>query len=236
MRRIGILFIASLLVAACGSSSGSKATAPKPSTTSGTTADSATGDRRIVAAGLLRSADLPGFSSVPSSPEVEGIDQFAKGLPECANFVTKQQPGANKRKSRRFTRGQEHATSAADAYPTVDAIRAQLDLYQDPTTVDCFHALYLKAITENLGAKGTVDDVSVSPIAVENLGDGQFGFRITANLSSQGQPATLTSDIIGVMVGRFGLQLNLDGTTAELAELETTLLPKLVDRMQQAGA
>ena len=111
-----------------------------------------------------------------------------------------------------------------------------MDLYQDPTTVDCFHALYLKAITASVGAKGTVDDLSVSPIAVDNLGDGQFGFRLTVNLSSQGQSATLTSDIIGIMVGRFGLELNVDGTPAELAELETTLLPTLVGRMQQAGA
>ena len=87
-----------------------------------------------------------------------------------------------------------------------------------------------------MGAKGTVDDLSVSPIAVDNLGDGQFGFRLTVNLSSQGRSATLTSDIIGIMVGRFGLELNVDGTPAQLAELETTLLPTLVGRMQQAGA
>jgi hypothetical protein len=236
MRRIGILIVITLLLPGCGSSGGAKSSAPEPSTTSTTAAPLARGDRRVIVAGLIRPSDLPGFRAAPASTNAADVDQVAKGLPECANYVAKHEPGANKEQSPGYTRDREHARDAVDAYPTVEAVNAQLDLYQDPTTVDCFHALYLKAITASVGTKGTVDNLSVSPIAVENLGDGQFGFRLTVNLSSQGRSATLTSDIIGIIVGRFGLQLDVDGTPAQLAELETTLLPTLVGRMQQAGA
>ena len=232
MRRIGILFIASLLVAACGSSIGSKAAAPKPSTTSIT---EPTQDQTIVSSGLLRASDLPGYSQRPLGKSSPDFDQISKGVPSCEAFVSAQLHGSDRQRSPRFTHGNVHVYDSVDVYRSAADIAAHVDLYRDPTTLQCLRDALRKHL-DQFDAALTLDSLDVSPIAVNEVGDSQFALRFTATVDQSGQKSTILLDLVGVAVGRFALSFISKGTTAELAELETTLLPKLVDRMHQAGA
>ena len=76
----------------------------------------------------------------------------------------------------------------------------------------------------------------MSPIAVEDVGDGSYGFRLTAALTRNGTPQTILSDIVGVTIGRVGASLTVTSAdAAALAQVETTLLPIVAQRVHDAG-
>ncbi len=232
MRRTGTLIIGLVFVAtACGSSSGSKASAPTTTTPKPST------DHAVIAAGLIRASDLPGYSHKPPSTDSSSdIDRVAKGLPECARFVAARKDGTSKQKSPQFQLGDSHVDDSVDVYASSTIVAGQLDLYRDPTTLACIRAVFQKVLTDRIGSQGTIDKLDISPIAINELGDGSFAFRLTVAFTANGQSTTLLFELAGVAVGRYTIAFNPDGTTAQIAELETTLLPKLVDRMKQAGA
>ena len=238
MRRIGILFgVFVLTAAACGSSGGS--TGAKPSSTTKATNPITDRDARLGRAGLVRPADVPGFTAGPHSTkaELDAIEARQRTIPECATFAAARRDGERQQRSPRFKRQQVASVdSSTDIYPDTSAIAAQLELYRNPTIIDCLRVLYTALIAERLGTTATVDQLDVSPIAVENVGDGQFGFRVSVTISKSGKSQTILSDIVGVQVGRVGLSLNVGGSQAEMAELESRLVPLLVDRLQRAGA
>ena len=61
----------------------------------------------------------------------------------------------------------------------------------------------------------------MSPIAVDDVGDGAYGFRITAAVTRSGAPQTILSDIVGVAVGRVGVSLTVTSSDAAgLAQVE----------------
>lgn len=219
-----------LAATACGSSG------PKPKASTSTTAKPSH-DLTIIEAGLIRISDLPGYShKPPSAGSSADIEQIAKGLPECAHFVAIRKDGASKRKSPRFQLGNAHVDNGVEVYASTDIVAQQLDLYRDPATVVCLRAVLEKTLVQRIGTNGTIDKTDISPIAVNEAADGQFAYRLTVALTANGQSTTLLFDLIGVSVGRYTMSFNSDGTIAEMAELETTLLPKLVDRMHKAGA
>ncbi len=161
--------------------------------------------------------------------------KLASGVAGCEHFLEVVREGERSDNSRVFERDDVQVSTTVEMYPSPAAVSAQLDLLRDPTTLICERALFLKFLTE--GEAGTVNSIDVSPIAIDPLGDGEFASRITASIDAVGQPITLLTDRVGVQVGKFAFSFEVFGTTvAELAELETTLLPKLVDRMRQAGA
>lgn len=234
MRRTGILMMVVVLAATACGSSGPKRAKPKASTS---TTAKPSHDLTIIEAGLIRISDLPGYSHKPPSADSSAdIEQIAKGLPECAHFVAIRKGGASKRKSPRFQLGNAHVDNGVDVYASTDIVAQQLDLYRDPATVVCLRAVFEKTLVQRIGTNGTIDKTDISPIAVNEAGDGQFAYRLTVGHTANGQSTTLLFDLIGVSVGRYTMSFNSRGTIAEMAELETTLLPKLVDRMHQAGA
>jgi|GEM_PF-5489047 hypothetical protein len=234
MRRIGALFgVLVLTTTACGNSGGSKGAQPaKPTTTT----TKPTKVQTIVAAGLLRGSDLPGYSQRPPGTNSSDFDQLAKGVPGCEAFVSALVHGSHRQKSPRFTRGGVHVDDSVDFYGSAADIAGQVDLFRDPATLPCLRDALRKGLTEQLGTTATIDALDVSPIAVNEVGDGQFALRFTITIDQNGQKSTILMDLVGVAVGRFALSFISQGTTEQVAELETTLIPKVVDRMKQAGA
>lgn len=239
--RIPVLLAAVVLLGAACSSGGSSGgstttTAARNPSSSSTTAPP--GDAALAAAGLVTQADLPGYTRNPASTkrELDAIDAKAKTLPECQTFEAAKRDGEVQRRSPKWAKNQTTVDSSTDVYADTAEIAAQLELYRDPTIIDCYRALYTAVITERLGTKGTLVSVDISPIAVEIVGDAQFGFRITVTVESNGATQTQIADAIGIQVGRVGLSLNVSGTVAEMAKVESELLPVLVKRLQDAQA
>ena len=91
--------------------------------------------------------------------------------------------------------------------------------------------MYRKALAQT----GTLSALSVSPMAVEIVGDGQFGFLVTAEFATGSvAPRTLVTGIAGVRVGRALSSLNVAGPQPTVVEIQTTALPKLADRLKTA--
>ncbi len=237
MRRIRVLVVAlaAIVVAAgCGSSGGSKSSAPSGSST--TTSTTAASHDPVVTAGLLRPSDLPGWTHKPSSSASTAaeVKKLAAGIPTCANLVAKVNDGGHSAKSPDFRKAGSRVSDSIDVYDSAAAVAEQLDLYLDPTTIDCYRDLFRKTFTDE-GL--TVDSLDVSPIAVDHIGDAEFGYRLTTTITNAGQTQTVLSDQIGVQIGKYALSFEVFAPdTAGLAQLETTLLPEVVDRMKKAGA
>lgn len=194
-------------------------------------------DVALAKAGLITQSDVPGFTANPATTkaELDEIDALAKTLPACRTFMAAKQDGDVQRHSPQWAKEQTTTDSGTDVYADVDAITAQLELYRDPTIVDCYRALYTAAVSKIVPPNATVS-VDVSPIAVEIVGDAQFGFRITVRIESEGRTDGQVADVIGVQVGRVGLTLNVSGTVPVMAKLESDLLPVLVKRLEDAQA
>ncbi len=236
MRRFPIVVVAltvTVVVAGCGSSGGSTSL---PSGTSSTSTTPAASHDNVVTAGLLRAADLPTWTHKPSSSASTAaeVKKLAAGIPTCANLVAKVNDGRHSAKSPDFSKADSRVSDSIDVYDSATEVAGQLDLYLDPTTIDCYRDLFRKTFSDE-GL--TVDSLDVSPIAVDHIGDGEFGFRLTTTITRAGQTQHLLSDQIGVQLGKYALSFEVFAPdTAGLAQLETTLLPKIVDRMKQAGA
>ncbi|MEP6624268.1 MAG: hypothetical protein ABJC79_07480 [Acidimicrobiia bacterium] len=234
MRRIGIfLVLLATTVGACAS--GSSSSAAKPSASS-TTSGPLTETQRVVGAGMVVAADVPGAVMRPRTPS--GLsDREAQKVASCRSFLDRKRDGFLERRSHPFTRNGVTVRSATSAHSTSGEVATQLDLARDPATFTCVGDLLRKLVTARLPATTTLDHLSVSPIAVNEVGDDVSALRVTTALTAGTQQTTELTDIIDVQVGRYRLRLDVDArTTAELAEVETTLLPKLVDRMKRAGA
>ena len=230
-----------LALAACGSSGGSKGAPSRSSTTTSnapaaTTDPTVAADRRIAAAGLIRAGDLPGWRSSPRPPSTGAeIRDAAAGIPACATFAAGIRDGSARARSAKFTRRGTTVDGDVDVYATPAELQAQLDLYRDPAIVACLQTLYTKALTASAPAGATVGTVSVSPIAVDPSGDGGYGFRITADVTRDGAPATILTDLLGVTSGRVGASLTVTGSdVASLAQAESTLLPIVTRRILEA--
>jgi hypothetical protein len=238
MRRARILVVGvvALALAACGSSGSSEGGGG--TSTSGTTGPdpAVVADRKLGNAALLRPADLPGFATNPrtglSEPELQDL---AVGIPGCEFLVAGKRDGRVHVRSPRFIQDQVRVAEDVSVYATQEQLAAQLELYRNPAIVGCLQSVYTKAIKARLPATASLQDVSVSPIAVENVGDAQFGFRLTVDVTENGTPQTLLSDIVGVTVGRVGVSLNIDAPDAAgLAQVETRLVPLVVHRVENA--
>jgi hypothetical protein len=230
---VGALCVA--VLAACGSSAGSKGAGS--TTTSTTGPDGAlAADRRLADAAIIRPEDLPGFTATPRTGAGEAeLQDLADGVPGCEFLVAGRRDGRVRVRSPRFSQDQVRIAEDVSVYATPAALAAQIELYRNPGIIGCLQAVYQKVLPTRLPAGSTVQDVSVSPIAVENAGDAQFGFRLSVTFTEDGRPQTGLSDIVGVSVGRVGVSLNVDAPlTADLAQVETTLVPLLVHRVENA--
>ncbi len=244
MRRFVLLVLLGTL-AACGSSRGSgpASSSTLPSTTTTTISPAAKAAQPIVDAGLLQLGDLPTGAADTGTPAVSHDDAIMQDIGACDPFAALRDHGVADGTSNTFT------VDAVQTFDTVEvfadsgtAAAARMDRYQDPAIIDCLAKRYEEpfrtghqVLPKNVKLAGT----DVSPLAVDPYGDGRFGFRITVNfeITKQGATSTpmVTTDLVGVLVGRTVVTMQSTGGTApDFAAIETMAFPKIVDRVRAA--
>lgn len=222
MRRLLPLAVAGALLlslAACGSSDSSD---------SSTTTEPGTARERALAnAGLLQQDDMAGYVAGDPNPSeaADLVDQAAK-IPSCSAFVDTSKPSVIKGRSRSYQLARTIVDSSVAVYRTEADAAAQLEAWRDPAIVTCLQDFYLKAFEGS-----NVQSVSVSPVAPANVENG-FGFLITATLPAE----TRLVGIQGVQVDRAIASINVAGPQESITRLETTVMPKLQQKMQAAVA
>ncbi len=228
MRRIGIALLLGAL-AACGSGSS------KPGATSTTTASTrpATAADRIAKAGLLRRADFP--KDYRAGEPTKSGDAAIRATPACAGFPLLTEHGIATAYSPTFFSPTALVGNEVDVFADAQAPRAVIEELRDPAIVGCLHDLVANSLAGSTASASTTIDVS--PIAVNETGDDTSAFRFTFTTTTNGSASTTMQDQVVVRVGRTILILRpVAKTAADLAQLETRLLPVLVKRLQDAGA
>jgi hypothetical protein len=222
MRRLLPLAIAGLcLLAACGSDGDGAATSTTTSTLPGTPAD-----RRISGAWQLVGSDPPPrFQEItPGLSEMLDLTESAATVTACDFYRTAEPTPNVGGRAGGYQRGTTIVNASLKVFADVEDAQALMDLYRDPKMVDCLDGIY--------SADGAT--VDVSPIAPNDFGDDRLGYRIT--LGGQTGAEAKAVDVIVVRVGRAVFSVNVAGTAADSAEFQSTVIPKVVDRMRAAGA
>ena len=229
MSRIAVFVVsATLVLGACGSSGGGSAS----KTTTTTKPPGTAVERKIARAGLLTGADISGSSRVTRSPsEANDLVTVANGIAACDFFTNGNVHERVNGGSYGFQRDTTVANSSVVVYASAADAVAELELYRDPAIIGCLDAVYRKV----LAPTGTLGTLSVSPMAVEIVGDGQFGYLVTAEFATgPAASRTLLTGIAGVRVGRALSSVNITGPQPTVVEIETTALPKIADRLKAA--
>lgn len=233
MRRIGIL-IAVVVFAACTSGgstagTGSTTTTPtKPAGGTGTEAD------RIAQAGLIRLRDLP--AGYQAGAPTKSDDDAVRSTAACDQFPRLTDHGKATASSPSFFNNDSLVGNKVDVFATPAAPRALIEELRDPAIITCLHDLVLASLRA-AKVQPPITSLDVSPIAVDSVGDDGAGFRFTVVTTTNGTPTTTLQDQVAVRVGRTILILRpVASSSGPLAELETTLIPKLVDRLRAAVA
>lgn len=242
MRYVGILVVV-FAMAACTSNSSSSDKPPttRPTTTRLTAVPKVPGapnNRHLARAGLIRSTDLPGFLSTPvsSAAGLTDLGEGSQGIPACEKFRRKRNGDAVEQ-SPQYTKDATTVDDFVGVFADAPIVAAEFDLYRDPTFVTCLQLQVTKRLNDTMPATASIGHVDVSPIAIANLGNRQFGFRIMSSVTDDtGKVHTLLFDIVRVAVGRAAINFNPRGPAADMTALESRLIPVLVGRLRRAGA
>lgn len=232
LRHIAALTAAAALLAGCGSSGGSSDATKKPTTTS--TRPASPEDAKIAKSGVLRRSDLPdGF--VPSTGDVLDLDTIILKTDRCTKTRLLGTGAAARAVSAIFQRDTTSTNDVVKVFDTPVVPKRQVELLQGPDVGGCLAATVLTIAGE--GKTPAKYEASVSPIAAGDYGDATVGQRVTVVATpTSGTPTTILFDYVLVRVGRSTVTLLVitpDAATA--AEIETTALPKVVDRVSAAS-
>ena len=228
------------ITGACASSD--RSSNPAEDTTTSTRSQATADAQRIADAGLVTQADVPaGFVGRPKeSTSTEESDRRLRATPACEPFEALTEPGLVRAHSKEYGLGQGRVFDSVAMFATRAEAASQLELFTDPRIVDCIQGRFertFKDANSSLPEGVTVSGVNISPLAIDPYGDGTFGFRATITLTEGGAPQIILTDIVGVQVGRAAVTVQSTGdTSADLAQLETTVIPKIVARLRAAGA
>lgn len=229
MRRTGILIL--LLVVAVACSSGSSKSGGTLTTTASTRP--ATAAQRIARAGLLRPSDFP--KGYRTGQRTKSDDAAIRATPTCAAFPLLTDHGIATAYSPTFLSPNALAGNTVDVFSDAQPPRAFIEELRNPAIVGCLHDLVVASLAGSPTTAST--SVDVSPIAVDGAGEDSSAFRFTFTTTTNGTSTTTLQDQVVVRVGRTILILRpVAKTSGELAQLETRLLPVLVNRLKQASA
>lgn len=229
MRRILALVsvLAAVGLTACGSSGGS--TGSSTTTPSTKPADTAQG---IADAALLTAADLPDGFIAGSRPGTD-TDALLRGVPACDPFPALTTTPVAKSTSRAYSTSRASVSEQVKLFPSPTVPDRQVDELSGGGIVTCLADAASKGIEQRTGAP-PLDSVAVSPVSVGDYGDASRTFRFTLHLGGP-SPSVALQDQTLVQVGRATLAMRVAAaTSAELARIETAVLPKLTDRLEQA--
>lgn len=239
------LTLAVTALAACGSDGTTTSSTSKAPTTTTTLSPEEEAAQPLLDAGTLVLDDLPeGFTDTGTVADSDA-DTIFGGEDACEAFRLLTDHGVASRFSPVFRRESAGAFDRVDAYLTADDAAARMALTKEPGFVDCLHAradFPYRTGAAQLPEGTTYDGSDVSPLAVDIIGDDTTGYRITGHFVLEGDDArsteTVLTDIIFLRVGRALVELSVAGPdTATLAEVETTALGRIADRLaEQLGA
>ena len=167
---------------------------------------------------------MPGFQQVAAKQsELADLPATAASVPACVFFI---EGGSHREftvRNHGLQRGAVVVDSSMAVYRDAATAQAELERFRDPKMVECLDGAY---------SQGS-NPVDVSPIAPNDLGDDRVAYRISPTGITD--PAKVI-DVIVVRVGRVLFSVNVTGTPADSAELQSNALPKVVDRARAAGA
>jgi hypothetical protein len=244
MRPALVLLVALALVAACSSGS-------KPGSTTTTTAATTTttltpaqqAAQPVLDAGMLTTAELPaGFTDTGMNGRSQ-TDAIIAEEKACEPFRDLTDHGVATRLSHQFNQGTTvTALDQVDVYLDDATATSRIELTQDPRIIDCLTARYGYPFTKGKaqlpkGAKFT--RVDVSPLAITPAGTDTTGFRVTAHFAVSADGTTrdrkVVTNLVFLQVGRALVLLQVTGADAAgFAEIETTAIPAIAQRVQAA--
>jgi hypothetical protein len=167
----------------------------------------AKGDKAILKAGVITTADVPAdWTSTRGETGVSAL-RGVKGCKRTSNALARASKDEPQARSRLFSDAADRQarTQAANnvfALSTSKAAGKFLSVFQRPAATSCFEALGV-AVTTN---QPTAGPPTVQPITdLQGVGDEAFGSEVAATYTQDGGTATLYIDYVFVRVGRAAL-------------------------------
>jgi hypothetical protein len=198
-------------------------------------------DLQVAKAGTLALGDLPtGFATKPDtgSSKADNI-RLAKGISGCAPYIALQKllidlPSA---RSASFEDATRKVGNEVDVFKNDRAATAALALYAKPSLVGCLEKVFEKAIRQDPGRSGKVDDVVVTLERqdIAGLGDDSVVYEGTVEVTgTDGSSARLGIGNAAVRVGRTVDAVSFSTSGADLVEILTPAIDASVGRLRTA--
>lgn len=220
---------ATLVLAGCGGSSSPSTAKPKasPTPTPLTTAKA----QSLAAAGILTSADLPGYASKPQTHDATDTANDKK-MQDCLGLPMPTYLTRNFGTS--FTKGTVEFDSSADVASSVSGATTQLTALKGPKAATCFEQVVKEALA---GAGVTAKSATATPVPMTVPGsDGSFGYQLAVTARAQGQTIKVTGFEVGSLVGQVEIEIGAItfGTGSISLDQTTALLTKVTGRVKAA--
>lgn len=216
-----------LLLTACGGSS-DDATKSTPSPTAAPLTLAQAKD--VAAAGVLTTADLPGYEVAAQEADSDKED-FDAQLATCLG-VTKptyftKDPG------RSFSKDEVEIDSSVDVAPTRDAAKADVAALASAKAPDCVKAQF----TKEFGGSGLeVTSFVVTPATISvPLSQATVAYRYSLDATSEGHPVAIRGVVMAAAVGQAEISLAATSSPAAAPTLDelTALLVKAAARVDE---
>ena len=230
--RLPIVLAASASIALTGCGGGSSKTdstahSPTPAPTPLALAQG----KKIAAAGILSTADLPGYAAKPATPDASDDEADAQ-VATCTG--TPKQTYLTRNGGLEFTKGSREVDSSADVASTAEMAAASLTEFTGSKGPSCFESVF-KSLIEKEGA--TIVSFSAKPTPVTIAGaDQAFLFKLDIKAKAGTQTVELHGFESGALVAR-QVEISvstLDSATETFTQSETTDL--LTTATQRAKA
>ena len=236
--------------AACSSSSGTKAPAgasssstgavrtfPTVPSTAGNTTPDAAADRATAQAINLRASDLPGWSGTPNSTSKSDRTMNAQ-MARCAGAGDPAVVDVADVSSPAFDQGEVEVSSDVTMVRSQADGRSDLQALLSPKLQACIQQVAVPYLKTQLPAGAAISKLDFQRLSPPGGLPDSFAFRLVIVVTAPGQPSvSVTSDQLGVLVGRAEIQLDdtVSGATPD-ASLEARLIKLLYGRARaQAG-
>jgi len=204
------LIVAMLVLAGCGSSSGSNTSAAVSSAQTAETAVvkpiSRSAARAFVRAVRLRPSDMPGFKATTESEhKTEAEKKQGHTFMRCVGAVAYQE-GFAKGNSKNLEPETSSSTESVESFVEVARSRRaaaeQFATARSAHVRACLSKFVTKLFTTAGHGVGTVTPVSVAPYSPEAQGtNGTFGWRFSTTLSTHGLRFPVQFDVSGFRYG-----------------------------------
>jgi hypothetical protein len=224
LRPAAALLCLALLTGCAGSSGDAARSTPSPTPSPLTLAQA----KDVAAAGVLTTADLPGYEVAAQEADSDKED-FEAQLATCLG-VTKPTYFA-KDPGRSFSKDELEVDSSVDVAPTREAAKADVAALASAKAPDCVKAQF----TKEFGGSGLdVTSFVITPATISvPLSQATAAYRYSIDASSEGQPVAIRGVLLSAAVGQAEISLASTSSPAAALTLDelTALLVKAAARV-----